>query len=49
MKNKKKIILIILLIIIIGIVAVYKLIENGVTNRENFKFNVDNISSTRCV
>ena len=49
MKNNKKIILkiiIILLIIIIGIVAAYKLIENGVTNRENFKFNVENISST---
>ena len=41
MKNKKKIILIILiilLIIIIGIVVAYKLIENGVINRENFKF-----------
>ena len=39
MKNKKKIILIILiilLIIIIGIVVAYKLIENGVINRENF-------------
>ena len=49
MKKNKKIILeiiIILLIIIIGIVAAYKLIENGVTNRENFKFNVENISST---
>ena len=49
MKNKKKIILIILiilLIIIIGIVVAYKLIENGVINRENFKFNVENISST---
>ena len=49
MKKNKKInleIIIILLIIIIGIVAAYKLIENGVTNRENFKFNVENISST---
>lgn len=48
MKKKKTIIviLIILLIIIIGIVVAYKLIENSVTNREKFKFNVENISST---
>ena len=49
MKKNKKIILgilIILLIIIIGIVVAYKLIENDVTNREDFKFNVENISST---
>ena len=48
MKKKKTIIviLIILLIIIIGIVIAYKLIENSVTNREKFKFNVENISST---
>lgn len=47
-KNKKIIIgiLIIVLIIIIGIVVAYKLIENSVTNREDFKFNVENISST---
>ena len=48
MKKKKTIIgiLNILLIIIIGIVVAYKLIENSVTNREKFKFNVENISST---
>ncbi len=46
-KNKKIIgILIIVLIIVIGIVATYKLIENSIANRENFKFNVENISST---
>ena len=48
MKKKKKIIvriLIILLIIIIGIIAVYKLIETGVINRESFKFNIENTSS----
>ena len=49
MKKNKKIILgmlTILLIIIIGIVVAYKLIENDVTNREKFKINVENISST---
>ena len=48
MKKNKKIILgilIVLLIIVIGIVVAYKLIENSITNRENFKFNVENISS----
>lgn len=48
MKKNKKIILgilIILLIIIIGIVVAYKLIENDITNRDDFKFNVENISS----
>ena len=46
-KNKKVVIgiLIAVLIIVIGIVVAYKLIENSVTNRENFKFNVENISS----
>ncbi len=46
-KNKKIIIgiLITILIIVIGIVAAYKLIENSVTNRENFNTNVENISS----
>ncbi len=46
-KNKKIIIgiLITILIIVIGIVVAYKLIENSVTNRENFKLNVENISS----
>lgn len=49
MKKNKKIIfgiIIILLIIIIEIVAAYKLIEKCVANRENFKFNVENISSS---
>ena len=49
MKKNKKIIfgiIIILLIIIIGIVVAYKLIEKCVANRENFKFNVENISSS---
>ncbi len=46
-KNKKIIIgiLITILIIVIGIVVAHKLIENSVTNRENFKLNVENISS----
>lgn len=46
-KNKKVVIgiLIAVLIIAIGVVGAYKLIENSVTNRENFKFNVENISS----
>ncbi len=46
-KNKKIIIgiLITVLIIVIGIVVAYKLIENSVTNREDFKINVENISS----
>jgi hypothetical protein len=46
-KNKKIIVgvIILLLIIVIGIVVAYKLIENSVTNREDFKFNVENISS----
>ncbi|HBC84471.1 MAG TPA: hypothetical protein DCZ30_03300 [Clostridiales bacterium] len=46
-KNKKIIIgvIIVLLIIVIGVFVAYKLIENSVTNRENFKFNVGNISS----
>lgn len=45
-KNKKVIIgiLIVVLIIVIGVVA-YKLIENSVTNRENFNFKVENINS----
>ncbi len=46
-KNKKVIIgiLIAVLIIVIGIVVAYKVIESNVTNREDFKFNVENISS----
>lgn len=45
-KNKKVIIgiLIVVLCIVIGVVA-YKLIENSVTNRENFNFKVENINS----
>ena len=47
-KNKKIIIgvIILLFIIVIGIVVAYKLIENSVTNRENYKVNIENISST---
>ena len=47
-KHKRRIfkILIILLIIIIGIVFIIKLIENDVTKRENFKFNVVKNGST---
>lgn len=47
-KNKKVIIeiLIAVLIIVIGIVVAYKLIEKSVTDREDFKYTVDNISST---
>ncbi len=47
-KNKKIIIevIILLFIIVIGIVVTYKLIENSVTNRENYKVNIENISST---
>lgn len=46
-RNKKVIIgiLIAVLIIIIGIVVAYKLIENNVTNRADFKFTVDNSNS----
>lgn len=46
-KNKKIIIgiLIAILVVVIGGVVVYKLIENSVTNREDFNFKVDNISS----
>jgi hypothetical protein len=46
-KNRKIIIgvIIALLIIVIGVVAVYKLIENNVMNRENFKVEMENISS----
>lgn len=45
-KNKKVIIgILIVLIIIIGIVVAYKIIEKSVTNRENFIFTVENITS----
>lgn len=45
--NKKVIIgiLIAVLLIVIGLVVAYKVIENGVTNRADFDFKVDNISS----
>lgn len=51
MNKNKKIIIGILsaFIIVIGIVVAYKLIEKSVTNRENFKYTVDNISSTPVV
>ena len=45
--NKKVIIgILIAILIVIGVVVVYKVIEKSVTNRENFKYTVDNISST---
>lgn len=46
-KNKKIIIgILIVLIIVIGIVVAYKIIENSVTNREDFNFAVENINSS---
>ena len=46
-KNKKIIIgILIILIIVIGIVVAYKVIENSVTNRADFNFTVENISSS---
>ena len=46
-KNKKIIIgILIVLIIIIGIVVTYKVIENSITDRANFNFTVENISSS---
>ena len=47
MKNKKiiTVILIVVLIIVVGVVVAYKLIENNVTEREEFKIKVENISS----
>ena len=45
--NKKVIIgILIAILIVIGVVVVYKVIEKSFTNRENFKYTVDNISST---
>lgn len=46
-KNRKVIIgsLIAVLIIVMGVVIVYKLIEKSVTNREDFKYKVENINS----
>ena len=46
-KNKKIIIgILIALIIVISIVITYKIIENSVTNRADFNFKVEDISST---
>ena len=46
-KNKKIIIgILIVLIIVIGIVVAYKIIESSITNRAEFNFKVENISST---
>lgn len=45
-KNKKIIIgFSIIMFIVIGVIISYKIIERSVINRENFKFNVENISS----
>lgn len=45
-KNKKVIIgFLIVLIIVIGVIVAYKVIEKSVTDREDFKFTVENISS----
>ena len=46
-KNKKIIIgFLIILFIVIGVIIAYKVIEKSVANRENFKFNVENINAT---
>ena len=46
-RNKKIIIgILIILIIVIGIIFAYKVIENSVTNRADFNFIVENISSS---
>ena len=45
-KNKKVIIgFLSVLIIVIGVVITYKLIERNITNRADFNFTVENISS----
>lgn len=45
-KNKKIIIgFLIVIIIVIGVVVAYKVIEKSVTNRADFNFTVENISS----
>ena len=48
MNKSKKIIIgiLIALIIVVGIVVAYKIIENSVTNRADFNFTVENISSS---
>lgn len=43
--NKNKKVIIGILIVVLIIVIVYKLIEKSVTNREDFKFKVENINS----
>lgn len=45
-KNKKIIIVILVVVlIVIGIIVASKIIEKSVTNREDFKFKVENIDS----
>lgn len=48
MNKSKKIIIgiLIVLIIVVGIVVAYKIIEKSVTNRADFNFTVENISSS---
>jgi len=44
--SKKVIIgILIVVLIVIGVAVEYKVIEKSVTNRENFKFNIENIDS----
>ena len=48
-KMRKKIIISILAVLIIAIsilIIAYKVIEKSVTNRENFNFTIENISSS---
>ena len=48
-KTRKKIIISILAVLIIAIsiiIIAYKVIEKSVTNRENFNFTIENISSS---
>ena len=45
-KNKKVIIgILIVVLIVIGVAVEYKVIEKSVTNREDFKLNIENIDS----
>lgn len=46
MNKNKKIIIGILIVLIICIVIAYKIIEDSVTNREDFNFTVENINSS---
>lgn len=48
MNKNKKVIIGILIVVLLGVIGgavAYKLIENSVTNRENFNFKVENIDS----